>query len=790
MKYQETNVIPDLGATTSPLGHAAGTDGQSYQTPFVVGGVRQNPFKTFQTTVEKPEPDGAGNGPQEVQSHGMHISAERQKPKSNLEILGKVVGAVRRQFWLVAILSILLSALTVGIVLILPPQFTATTLLAVDGSDERSPGPGVAGYTLNVDGEVEVMQSMKVAQQVVRRLNLIEDSRFVEKPASSPPALAGISDYLKVFLPTRRDPSVKEPKTSPQSGSTKTTDASSADDNPAVTRAAVALQKITNVRRRGLTSVVALDITINDPKDAARLANAYADTYIREQISAKLGAAGHAETALARRVADLGEELRRSESQIKAFALMQGSQSNDDGARSGIDRLQANIASAAREANSRAAKLRDADSLLASGNFAALGKLLEIREIVLLDEQRRSLEQRVQRPSEGETDLSGLRQRLDLTNSQLRSLGSKHVENLRQQSEASGSQVSTLRQELKQVVQGSDLSTDNSVQLFRLQQEAATTRQLYQEYLGRLKAAAQQRNTVAPSVYVVAEAGIPPNRSFPPRSLLVVIGGLAALALAVGVGYARDNYPENIKFVDELEAASRAPNVGAVPGSRRSKTKGLQPENLIYMRPLSDYSEAIRRLRISLQLTFNRGAGFKSLLVTSTQRREGRTTIALSLARDAARAGLRVVLLDCDLRNPCLHSKMGINNDEGIGELLLSSAPVLTMSMVQTDPQSSCFVIPTGGLGDASPDQPLQSPQLSRVIKELEERFDLVIIDAPSIETAADALMIAQHVDGVLLIARSTWARPSKIRDAVLDINRTRSGNLATALNFAAGPDL
>ena len=70
---------------------------------------------------------------------------------------------------------------------------------------------------------------------------------------------------------------------------------------------------------------------------------------------------------------------------------------------------------------------------------------------------------------------------------------------------------------------------------------------------------------------------------------------------------------------------------------------------------------------------------------------------------------------------------MGINNDEGIGELLLSSAPVLTMSMVQTDPQSSCFVIPTGGLGDASPDQPLQSPQC---------------------------------------------------------------GNLATALNFAAGPDL
>jgi succinoglycan biosynthesis transport protein ExoP len=788
MKYQETNVIPDLGATTSPVGHAAGTDGQSYQTPFVVGGARQTAFKTFQPTVEKLEPEGAGNGAQEIQSHGEHSSAERQKPKGNLEIIGKVLGAVRRQFWLVAILGVLLSALTVGIVLMLPPQFTATALLAVDGSDERTPGPSVSGYTLNVDGEVEVMQSMKVAQQVVRRLNLTEDSRFVEKPSSSPSPTGGISDYLKKFMPAPGDASVTQTEAAAP-GSTQTKD-TSADDDPAVTRAAVALQKITNVRRRGLTSVVALDITINDPKDAARLANAYANTYISEQINAKLGAAGHAETALSRRVADLGEELRRSESQIKAFALMQGSQSSDDAPRRGSDRLQANIAAAAREAGSQAAKLRDADSLLASGNYAALGKLLEAPDIVLLDEQRRSLEQRVQRPSEDEADLSGLRQRLDLTNSQLRSISSKHVENLRRQSEASGSQVSTLRQELKQVVQDSDLSTDNSVQLFRLQQEAATTRQLYQEYLGRLKAAAQQRNTVAPSVYVVAEAGIPPNRSFPPRSLLVVIGSLAAIALAVGVGYARDNYPENIKFVDELEAVSRAPNVGAIPDSRRAKTKGLQPENLIYARPLSDYSEAIRRLRISLQLTFNRGAGFKSLLVTSTQRREGRTTIALSLARDAARAGLKVVLLDCDLRNPSLHSKMGINNDEGISEMLLSPTPVVTMSVVQMDSQSSCFLIPSGGLGDSSPDQPLQSPQLGRVIKELEERFDLVIIDAPSIETAADALMIAQHVDGVLLIARSTWARPSKIRDAVLDINRTRSGNLATALNVAARPGL
>ncbi|WP_262031362.1 GumC family protein [Microvirga sp. Mcv34] len=728
-------------------------------------------------------------GVQKRQPREINRIPEGQRPKGNLEIMGKVLGAVRRQFRLVALLSVLLCVLAVGLVMILPPQFTATTLLAVDSTEGRPAEPAVTGYSLNVDGEVEVMQSMKVAQQVVKRLNLTADPRFVDKASSSSPAPSGVSDYLTSLLPTGGS-SAAQAGESLATASLSPEETVAEGEDPAVVRAAVALQKIMNVRRRGLTNVLALDITIDDPKDAARLANGYADTYITEQISSKLAAAGHTEAALSRRVAELGEELRRSETQIKAFALVQGAQSNDDAARSAIDRLQADVAAASREAGSYASKLREADTLLAAGNFAVLGKLLNNPEISLLDEQRGSLEQRVQRPAEGETDLAGSQQRLDLAKSQLRSLGAKAVETLRKQVDASSNQVSALRQELKQIVQKPDSSTDNSVQLFRLQQEAATTRQLYQDYLGRLKAAAQQRSTVTPSVYVVAEAGIPPNKSFPPRSLLIVVGFLAGIGIAVSVGYARDNYPQTVKFVDELEASSGIANLGVIPDSKRSKTKGLQPENLICARPQSDYSEAIRRLRVSLQLTFNRGAGFKSLLVTSTQRQEGRTTIALSLARDAARAGLKVALVDCDLRNPSLHAKTGISNDAGICEMLLSTPAGLKMSLLQRDPQSSCFVIPSGELGNASPDQPLQTPQLGQLVKDLEERFDLVIIDAASLETAADALMIAQHVDGVLLIARATQARPVRVRDGVVDLQRTRTANLATGLNFAANSDL
>jgi polysaccharide biosynthesis transport protein len=616
---------------------------------------------------------------------------------------------------------------------------------------------------------------MKVAEQVVRRQNLTEDPRFVVQGTPTQSSSAKWLDSLKSLLPTA-------------DGSSDTTqpDSNQINDHNHNVVAAKALQKITNVRRRGLTNVIALDITIDNAKDAARLANAYADTYIEEQVNAKLQAAGHTESALSKRVSELGEALRRSETQIKAFALAQASQSSDETTRRDVDRLQANIAVAAREASNLATRLREANSYLASGNYAALGKAIAVPEVLLLDEQRRSLEQRLQRPTGEDTDLASLRMRLEVVNSQLQSVSNQNVEALRHQSEMSGDQLASLRNELEQTVQKSDLSTDISVKLFRLQQEATATRQLYQDYLGRLKAMVQQRNILNPDVYVVAEASAPPYRSFPPRLLLVVLGSFAGFVIAVGLGYVRDNYPRNIKFSEELEAASLVPNIGAIPNVSSTRGgRGRHPEREIYQNPLSAYSEAIRRLGIFLRLHSDKGSGLRSLLVTSTERRDGRSTIALSLARDASRSGLRVVLLDCDLRHPGLHSILGISNDAGINQLLLSSDSPSLASVVQSDPHSTCSVITSGGAEGTAAYQALHSIKLDDVIRELETKFDLVIVDSPPLNDAADALMMAKHTDAVLLLARSLKTRPGDVWSAVQELSRAGSENITTALNFA-----
>jgi polysaccharide biosynthesis transport protein len=708
-------------------------------------------------------------------------------------ILGQVIGAVSRHLRLVAAVSLAIALLTIAIVLSLGERYTATALLVVDQRDLRLLGletPAPAGASPNVDSEVEIMKSTGVARDVAARLNLANDPRFGPSADSGNALSQAVGSTVDAFksvafavFGSSDDEELDAGSDQGQAGRSR----AKADPNAI---AAQALQKITTVRRRGLTNVIAIDVTAETPREAARLANAYADTYIDGQINARLNSAERAEAALSRRVTELGEALRRSETQIKAFAFTQASQSGDDTSRREIDRLQSSIAAAARDTNARTARLRELNDLVASHSYASLGQTLAVPEMVLLDEQRRALEQRLQRPSEGDQRTAELRQRLELVNSQLQTLASQRVEPVRRQMETSNERLASLRRELEQVVQKSDQSTDISVQLFRLQQEAASTRQLYQDYLSRLKALAQQRNIVSSDVHVVAPATVPPVKSFPPRTLLVLFGGVAGVAIAVGAAYARDNYPRNIKVPDELEEATGAPNVGLIPVVKKASGHGriVSPEDQVFDDPMSDFSEAIRRLRISLDLVVNRGAGFKSLLVTSAHAAEGKSTIALSLARAAAETGLKVALLDCNLRDPSLHTRLGLGNHDGLVQLLLSPNVAPEPYVIASDPRSTCSVITSGELGDIAPDRALQSVRFARLMRELETKFDLIIMDSTSVASAADPLIVAQHADAVLFVARAGRASPHAVQAAAEDLSRARGRNVVTALNFAMPP--
>jgi len=785
MMYQGNDGAPELPAASSPPGRSHGAGDQPPPAPYVL---RSN--RAGASGPGSRAGDHLKSGQEELQDrrdHSAYADLTSRRAVSDeqrgdlLSIATAVLGAVRRHLWLALAVVLGITTLTTGIVFSLGERYTATTLLAVDQRDLRLLGmetPNPSGALPNVDSEVEIMKSMSVAQDVAAKLNLANDSRFRRDGEANPvsQALGGALSSVKSALRWVISTGAGDGDSSTQIGQ--------ADPNAL---AAQSLQRITAIRRRGLTNVIAIDVTADTPAEAARLANAYAEIYIDGQVNARLRSAERAEAALTKRVTELGEALRRSETQIKAFALAQASQPSDEAVRREIDRVQSKIAEATRDANSQASRVRELESLMSARDYTALGQTLSIPEMIVLDEQRRALEQRLQRPAEGDVRNSELKQRLDLVTSQLQGLANQRIEPIRRQMEASNERLASARKELEQVVQRADPATTVSVQLFRLQQEAASTRQLYQEYLARLKSLAQQRNIVSPDVHVVAAASAPPAKSFPPRTLLVLIGGMAGIGLAVSVAYARDNYPRNIKGAEDLKAASGVPNVGVIPViSKKYRREGIAPEDEILENPMSDYSEAIRRLRVSLDLAASEG--YKSLLVTSSHPCVGKSTIALCMARAASESGLKVVLVDCNFRDPSLHNRLGLENHHGLVQLLLSPNLASEPYVISSDPRSTCSVITSGELGEVAPDRPLQSPRLGKLMRELAIKFDLIILDSPSVEATSDPLILVQYVDAVLLVARAGRTAPQSVEHAVDEIARAKSRNLFTALNFAMPP--
>jgi hypothetical protein len=182
MKYDDNTVIPDPAGANASLGHATSAGDQSHQTP-LRGRSEQQSVSGPKSQVVR----GGGtkrnldDSPKERLFYAPNRSSNERVTAGNLEYLGRVIGAIKRQFVLITALSFCISVLTLALTLALRPQYTATTLLAVDPRDASAtvgPDTGASAPSVSVDSEVEMMRSTKLAQQVVRRLDLVQNSLF------------------------------------------------------------------------------------------------------------------------------------------------------------------------------------------------------------------------------------------------------------------------------------------------------------------------------------------------------------------------------------------------------------------------------------------------------------------------------------------------------------------------------------------------------------------------------------------------------------------------------------
>jgi capsular exopolysaccharide synthesis family protein len=290
------------------------------------------------------------------------------------------------------------------------------------------------------------------------------------------------------------------------------------------------------------------------------------------------------------------------------------------------------------------------------------------------------------------------------------------------------------------------------VELGALENEVDTNRQLFQTFLVRFREIVEQQGLQDADARILSPAAPPNQPSHPKIMLLTAVAFAASIVLGVLLVFVVERWDSDYGFrsADETQAALGVRALALVPDLSRRETQGVAAEDYILQKPNSAYAEALQRIRTSLFLSDGEHPP-KSILITSSVPLEGKSTIAASLARQSARSGLRVLLIDADLRRPRLHELIGLANQNGLSEVLTGRAD--PEAAIKRDEKSGLDFLPAG-VGVISPPDLFRSSTMKILLEETAAYYDLVIIDSPPVAAVSDSFTLSGLVDKAIYVIR------------------------------------
>lgn len=307
------------------------------------------------------------------------------------------------------------------------------------------------------------------------------------------------------------------------------------------------------------------------------------------------------------------------------------------------------------------------------------------------------------------------------------------------------------------------------IEFNRLLRAKENNEKLFSLVIERSKEADLTRMLRFNNIRVLDEPVVPREPVMPNVPLNVAAGLCGGLLLGIMVALGRERLDRSIKVPEEVERdlglsylgllPQIAPS-GWVPTRRGRRVSGRSdrvhgqsesPELVVALQPSSGIAEAARAIRTNI-VFISPDRPVRSLLVTSAGPSEGKTTVATSLAITMAQAGQRIVLVDCDLRRPRVHRLFSVSNDYGVTSALLESPEDV---VVHESEVQNLSVLPSGPL-PPNPAELLHSDAFRALIEHLGQRFDRVIIDSPPVLPVTDAAVLSTRVDGALLVVRAS----------------------------------
>lgn len=654
--------------------------------------------------------------------------------------LSDVVASIRDMFtrrWLtLLIVTAVVFALSMTLLMLVPSRYEATAQLRIDPS--RNPLASVqpeSQASLSseaMETEVSVIASLDLAREVVRRYNLLNDAEFTKSLDSAEP----ISEGEKLNL------------------------------------VAGALLKNLRVGREKLTYIIAVSFRSENSVKSARLANAFAETYIRTRVGARRGAAEQQDEFFQRQIAQLAQEAEAADARVAQYRANAGLVK---GATNGtiIDQQIAPLSTEVATAESQAAEARSnlaaARSQIARGGMDAVAL---VRTSPVTGELRRQRADIIRQMSDAQTrygprhpEVIKARDQLAQIDDQITAEAKRAIGSLEAEAQAAGARVASLRGAMSNLERQQASDTRASVEAESLERDAANKRAAYEKVAAMSLQSSQATSNSIGQAEIVTAAEAPIRPTSPNRPLLAILALVVSVSLGATAVILQEMMAGGLRSLADLESALGLPLLGSIPDTRKGPKDSRLDDGpaSIARGGGSVYAESLRNVKASLVGLGGPDAP-KVIAVTSSVPGEGKTVFSLSMARILAANGSSVVLVDGDLRRASLKDRIQGVGKADLVDVLKGKANVRD-AMVQ-DAVETLHILPVAQ-PNFNIEDPFSSAAMTDILADLQSRYQYVVLDLPPVMGIADTRAAAVRADAVVFLVRWGSTAPNIAQQAV-----------------------
>jgi succinoglycan biosynthesis transport protein ExoP len=634
----------------------------------------------------------------------------------------------------------------------------------------------------DLDTEVRILQSDLLALQVIRQLNLDKRPEFGNQPAGKQPNL--VADPLQT-------------------------------DSRRITGLLGGFKGNLRVSLIPNTRIIEIHYRSTDPGLAANAVNTLAATYVEQNFKTKFESTMQASDWLSKQLVDLQMKVETSQEKLVRYQKEHeifGIDEKQNIITQKLDELNKELTSAEsdrmqKEAVYRMTQSGDPDAVAAAVSYDPRASLTATGTSALLEklhQQQADLKIQIAELSTqfgpSYPKVAQLNNQIKEVERQIQSETRKAADRLHGDYQTAMQREGMLREALNKQKQEANRLNENAIDYTLLKRDVDSNRQLYEGLLEKLKEAGVTAGLRSNNFRILDPArtpGAPVEPNIPRNLAFAFVLGLTS---GIGLAFLLEGMDNTVRTTEQAQMISALPSLGMIPLGSKSTNNGNGAKRLsltssrevfelvTQVRPQSQMAESYRALRTSLLLS-SIGAPPKVIMVTSARPQEGKTTTAINSAIVLAQKGVRVLLVDADLRRPSVHKTLGMGPRSGLSNVLTGNT-TLEQAISVSPVLPNLFILPAGST-PPNPAELLASANMKDVLDELRQQFDHVVIDTPPTLSVTDAVVLSPRVDAIILVIRSgqtTKQALRRARDILMQVNARVTGVLLNAVDLTS-PD-